>query len=163
VSVPVSGEHSAGILLYRRQDDGGLSVLLGHMGGPFWAHKMSAAWSIPKGLIEPGEDPYAAALREFEEEIGRAAPDVEYVSLGEFRYTSGKVVTVFAGESDIELLDLQGATVTVEWPRGSSRMMTFPELDTVEWCGIEAAGTRLVRGQVPALAALESLVVADQT
>jgi predicted NUDIX family NTP pyrophosphohydrolase len=152
------GEHSAGILLYRRQGER-LLVLLGHMGGPFWAHKTSAAWSIPKGLIEPGEEPYAAARREFEEEIGRPAPDVEYTLLGEFRYTSGKLVTVFTGEGELEPDGLTGATVTVEWPRGSGRMLTFPELDVVEWCDLELARTRLVRGQVPALAALEALAL----
>jgi predicted NUDIX family NTP pyrophosphohydrolase len=154
----VSDDRSAGILLYRRREDDGLVVFLGHMGGPFWANKTSAAWSIPKGLIEPGEEPFAAAMREFEEEIGRPAPDAEYVLLGDFRYTSGKTVTIFAAESDLEVGVPDGASVTVEWPRGSGRTVTFPELDAVEWCSIDLARTRLVRGQVPALAALEAHV-----
>jgi predicted NUDIX family NTP pyrophosphohydrolase len=154
----VSEDRSAGILLYRRGTSGPPQVFLGHMGGPFWAHKTSAAWSIPKGLIEPDEDAFAAARREFREEIGVDAPDVEYAPLGDFRYTSGKTVTIFAGESDLVVDELRSTPVTVEWPRGSGRMLTFPEIDTAEWCDIDLARTRLVRGQVPALAALEALL-----
>jgi predicted NUDIX family NTP pyrophosphohydrolase len=155
----VSGDHSAGILLYRRVGaPAGVEVFLGHMGGPFWAHKTSAAWSIPKGLIEPGEQPFAAALREFREEIGVTAPEGDYVALGDFRYTSGKTVTIFAAEHDLVVDELHSTPVTVEWPRGSGRMLTFPEIDVAEWCDVELARTRLVRGQVPALAALEALL-----
>jgi predicted NUDIX family NTP pyrophosphohydrolase len=174
----VSDDRSAGILLYHREgrtaaaadagvtpgaaEAGGIRVFLGHMGGPFWAHKTSAAWSIPKGLIEPGEDPFGAALREFREEIGDDAPDVVYTALGDFRYTSGKTVTIYAGESDLVVDELHSTPVTVEWPRGSGRMLTFPEIDAVEWCDLELARTRLVRGQVPALAALEERIAAGR-
>jgi predicted NUDIX family NTP pyrophosphohydrolase len=155
--MPVSEDRSAGILLYRRTGAGVLEVFIGHMGGPFWAYKNSAAWSIPKGLVEPGEDPFGTALREFQEEIGRPAPDIAYAALGDFRYTSGKTVTVFAGEHD-EMEQVSSNPVTVEWPRGSGTMLTFPELDRAEWCGVDVARLRLVKGQVAALAALEALV-----
>src|SRR5690606_41480380 len=91
-------EHSAGIVLFRRVPE--LEVWIAHMGGPFWARKDEGAWSIPKGLLEPDEAPLDAALREFAEETGRPAPDTDWSRLGDFRHTSGKVITVFAGESD---------------------------------------------------------------
>ena len=114
-----SADHSAGILLYRRAADGALEVFIGHMGGPFWARKDDAAWSVPKGLIEAGEDAFAAAMREFGEEIGVAAPAADYAKLGDFVYTSGKTVTIFAGESDLRIDRVSSMPVTVEWPRGS--------------------------------------------
>src|SRR5580693_7309320 len=112
---------SAGILLYRRIADR-LEVFLVHMGGPFWAKKDAAAWSIPKGEYVDGEDPLAAALREFAEEIGVAAPELDYVSLGEFRQASGKVVTAFAGESDFAIDEVHSNTFTAEWPPRSGRI-----------------------------------------
>ena len=150
-----SREHSAGILLYRRGDDG-LKVFLGHMGGPFWAKKDAGAWSIPKGLIDEAEDPLAAALREFEEEVGQPPPDVRYVLLGDVRYTSGKLVTVFAAESDFHVDTLRSGTFELEWPRGSGRLHTVPELDKVDWFSLEDARARLVKGQVPLIDAIEA-------
>ncbi|GAB3605870.1 NUDIX domain-containing protein [Conyzicola nivalis] len=154
--MPTSADHSAGILLYRRRET--LEVFIGHMGGPIWARRDAAAWSIPKGLIEPGEDEFETARREFAEEIGQPAPRAEYVRLGDFRYVSGKVVTVFAAEGDLHFDEHAFASnpVTVEWPRGSGREITFPEIDRAEWCSAEVARTRLVKGQVPALGALEA-------
>src|SRR4029079_3900504 len=96
------GKRSAGILLFRRTG-GGLEVLLAHMGGPLWARRDEAAWSVPKGEYLPDEEPLAAARREFTEELGVPVPDVELVDLGEVRQKSGKVVTVWAGESDLDL------------------------------------------------------------
>ena len=148
-------ETSAGILLYRRAPR--FEVFLGHMGGPFWRGKDAAAWSIPKGIYTD-EEPLAAALREFAEEVGRPAPDVEYVELGEFRYSSGKVVTVFAGESDFDTADVVSNTFEIEWPPGSGRLQAFPELDAVGWFTLDRAHDRLVKGQRPALDALARLV-----
>lgn len=150
-------ETSAGILLYRRQSE--LEVFLGHMGGPFWRGKDAAAWSIPKGTFVEGEEqPLAAARREFEEEIGRPAPDVEYVELGRFRYSSGKLVWVFAGESDFDPSDVRSNTFEIEWPPRSGRRQSFPELDGAGWFTLDGAFDRLVKGQRPALAALARLV-----
>ena len=156
--MPISADHSAGILLYRRRET--LEVFIGHMGGPIWAHRDAAAWSIPKGLIEPGEDEMETALREFREEIGQPAPSADYVRLGDFRYVSGKTVTVFAAEGDLDFEQqaFDSTPVTVEWPRGSGHTITFGELDRAEWCSLDLARTRLVKGQVPSLAALETLL-----
>ena len=151
-----SRDHSAGILLYRWGQHS-LEVFLGHMGGPFWARRQEGSWSIPKGLVEGNEDLLATALREFHEEIGVSAPSVDYRLLGDFRYSSGKVVTVFFGESDLHVGEVISDPITVEWPRGTGRMHTFPEIDQVQWFSVEEARTRLVKGQVPALDALVGL------
>ena len=151
-----SREHSAGILLYRRSERG-LEVFIGHMGGPFWAKKDAGAWSIPKGLIDPDEDPLDAALREFHEEIGTPAPRVEYRLLGDFRYVSGKVVTVYVAESDFHVDELKSGTFELEWPRNSGTFHTVPEIDDVGWFTLDEARVRLVKGQVPVMSALERM------
>jgi predicted NUDIX family NTP pyrophosphohydrolase len=148
---------SAGILLWRRRDHG-LEVFIAHMGGPFWARKDEAAWSIPKGEYGPDEQPLAAALREFLEEIGVPAPQLDYAALGEFRQSSGKVVTAFAAESVFEVAEVHSNTFPVEWPPRSGRIQEFPEIDRAEWMPLADAARRLVKGQVPLLAALENLV-----
>jgi predicted NUDIX family NTP pyrophosphohydrolase len=146
---------SAGILLYRRTDAAQLQVWIAHMGGPFWARKDAAAWSIPKGEYRADEHPLTAALREFAEEIGVPAPDVEYVPLGEFRQSSGKIVTVFAAEADLAVDRVVSNTFAVEWPRGSGTVRDFPEIDDARWVSLAEARVKLVRGQLPALDALE--------
>ena len=141
-------EFSAGILLRRHSP--GLEVFLGHMGGPFWARKDAAAWSIPKGLYIPGEeDPLVAAKREFAEEIGAPAPDVDYVLLGEFRQPSGKRLTVFAGEGDAEFVGSN--TFEVEWPPRSGRLQQFPEIDAAGWFPLDEARVKIVKGQLAIL------------
>src|SRR5450759_5963871 len=118
---------SAGLLLYRRvnQDDEIiLEVLLAHMGGPFWARKDEAAWSIPKGEYEPGEDPFAAAKREFEEELGSAPPLVAYRGLGNLSQAGGKLVTAWAAEADFGAAGAVSNTIELACPRGSSRMLS---------------------------------------
>ncbi len=149
------GETSAGILLYRRRA-GSIEVYIGHMGGPFWRGKDAAAWTIPKGTYTD-EAPLEAALREFAEEIGTPAPDVAYRALGRFRYTSGKVVTVFAGEAEFDPGRVRSNTFELEWPPRSGRMQAVPELDDARWFAIDDARERLVRGQRPALDALLDL------
>ena len=146
---------SAGILLYRRTD-AGLEVWIAHMGGPFWARKDAAAWSIPKGEYDLSEDPFVAARREFQEEIGVPAPDTGYTELGRFRQPSGKVVTVFAAETEFEVEQVLSNTFTVEWPRGSGQVQEFPEIDDARWVGIDQARVKLVKGQLPMLDALRA-------
>lgn len=142
---------SAGLLLWR-DAAGGREVYLGHMGGPFWARKEERAWSMPKGLVEPGEELLAVALREFAEEIGTPPPPVPYVELGEYRYSSGKRLTVFAGDgAGFDPGEVRSNTFEVEWPPRSGRMQAFPELDRAAWVALPRARELLVAGQVPAL------------
>lgn len=128
------------------------------MGGPFWARKPTHSWSIPKGLIEPGEEPLEAAVREFGEEIGVPAPDVDYAPLGEYRYSSGKRLLVFAAEADAPTDGVGGATVELEWPPRSGRIQSFPEIDKVAWCLVAEARELLVAAQGPMLDDLLVLV-----
>jgi predicted NUDIX family NTP pyrophosphohydrolase len=139
---------SAGLLVHRQGPNGSLEVLIVHPGGPFWALKDLGAWSIPKGEHGPDEDAHAAALREFAEELGLAPPVGPERFLGEQRQPSGKRVSVWAVEGDLDLTHTRSDEVTMEWPRGSGRTITFPEVDRAEWCTIELARQRLLRGQV---------------
>lgn len=149
--------HSAGILLYRRaEDDEGFEVLIAHMGGPFWAKKDEAAWSIPKGEYDPAEEAaLAAAQREFREELGVEAPNRPLTELGTFTYSSGKKVTVFAADgAGFDTSDLVFGTFELEWPPRSGRLQEFPEVDRAEWAGLDIARQKLVKGQRPILDAL---------
>lgn len=149
-------ERSAGILLSRAQ---GAEVWIGHMGGPYWARKDERAWSIPKGLVDPGEELLAVALREFAEEIGVPAPGTSYELLGEYRYSSGKLLTVFRGEgSGFEPDEVHSNTFELEWPPRSGRRQSFPEIDRAEWVPVARARSLLVAGQVPMLDDLASVV-----
>ena len=148
---------SAGIVLYRRTPEGGFEVLLGHMGGPFWARKDAAAWSIPKGEYQPGDDALAAARREFEEELGRPLPDGDLVDLGEVRQ-SRKVVRAWAVEGDLDPATASSNTFEIEWPPGSGKIATFPEIDRFEWFDPATARIKLVKGQVPLLDRLVGLL-----
>ena len=141
---------SAGLLVYRRTRDV-VDVLIAHPGGPFWAGKDDGAWSIPKGEYGADEDPWRAARREFAEELGLPAPDGPPVALGEVRQRGGKVVTVFAVNADVDVTGTQSNNVRIQWPRGSGRILEFPEVDRVEWVSVEAARVKLLAGQVPIL------------
>lgn len=147
---------SAGVLLYRLVE-GAPEVLIAHMGGPYWAAKDDAAWSIPKGEYDPDEEPALdAALREFAEELGVTAPEVPYAELGTFAYSSGKRVTVFVADGAGFGLDgLEFGEFELEWPPRSGRTQSFPEVDRAEWTTLDAARERLVKGQRPAIDALE--------
>ncbi|MDQ1676527.1 MAG: hypothetical protein QOC93_1671 [Actinomycetota bacterium] len=138
---------SAGLLLYRYGVDGAVEVLLGHLGGPFWARKDAGAWSIPKGEYGAGEDPVAAARREFREELGHPAPDAELTALGTVRQAGGKQVTVWAAEGDLDPATAVSNTFELEWPRGSGVLRSYPELDRVAWYRVDAAREKLVRAQ----------------
>ncbi|MFJ8537869.1 NUDIX domain-containing protein [Streptomyces sp. NPDC093591] len=140
------GKHSAGLLLFRRTDDG-LEVLLGHMGGPFFAKRDAGAWTVPKGEYDPDEPAWEAARREFREELGLAPPDGEAVPLGEVRQAGGKVVTVWAVEADLDPATVVPGTFVMEWPPRSGRTREFPELDRVEWLGVDRAREVIVKAQ----------------
>jgi predicted NUDIX family NTP pyrophosphohydrolase len=141
---------SAGILLYRR-GPGGPEVLLGHMGGPFWAKKDAGAWSIPKGEHGPDEDPLSVARREFEEELGSAVPPGNLVPLGAHRVTSAKVLTVWAAEGDLDATATRSNTFELEWPPRSGRVQEFPEIDRAAWFALDEARAHLLTGQRPFL------------
>jgi predicted NUDIX family NTP pyrophosphohydrolase len=141
---------SAGILLHRA-GAAGREVLIGHMGGPFWAKKDAGGWSIPKGEYGPGEDAFAVACREFEEELGTPVPATVFLPLGELRTTSIKVLTVWAADGDLDATAAVSNTFELEWPPRSGRMQEFPEIDRAGWFGIEDAREKLVTGQVPFL------------
>ena len=136
---------SAGILPYRAHD-GRLEVLLVHPGGPFWARKDLGAWTIAKGEYAPDEDPLAAARREFLEETG-CAPEGPFVALGSVVQAAGKVVTAWATELDWDPCLLVSNTFFVEWPKGSGRTRSFPEVDRAEWFDLEEAARRILPAQ----------------
>lgn len=151
----MSAPLSSGLLLYRRGPSGALEVLLVHMGGPFWQHRDAGAWSIPKGLCEEGEEPLAAARREFAEETGLVPPEGEPVDLGTQRQAGGKLVHAWALAGDLDVSALESNTFTLEWPRRSGRMAQFPEVDRAAWLTLAAAREKLVKGQVAFLDELE--------
>jgi predicted NUDIX family NTP pyrophosphohydrolase len=144
-------KRSAALLVYRLGGTAGPEVLIAHMGGPFWAKKDARAWSIPKGEYEDDEDSLAAALREFEEEIGSPAPGGEPVNLGEQRQPSGKIIATYALNGDVDLSAFRSNTFTMEWPKGSGRIQKFPEVDRAAWMTFGRASEMLVKGQVPIL------------
>ena len=145
---------SAALLAYRLSD-GCVEVFLGHMGGPFWVRKDDGAWSIPKGVAEPGEtDLLAVARREFAEEIGAAAPVGDVLELGTYVQRGGKRVAAFAVRADGPLAFVASNTFELAWPPGSGRLRTFPEIDRAQWFDLAAARPKVVAGQVPILDAL---------
>lgn len=145
-------ERSAGILMYRRKG-GAVEVLLVHPGGPFWKKKDDGAWSIPKGLYETGEEALAAAKREFEEETG-ATPASEFISLGDFRQSSAKTVSVWAVEGEFDVTKLKSNTFSLEWPPKSGKVSEFPEIDRAAWFSPDEARRKILKGQRPVLDAL---------
>jgi predicted NUDIX family NTP pyrophosphohydrolase len=141
----MAAKRSAGILLFRRQPH--LQVLIGHLGGPLWSRRDSAAWSIPKGEYGPEETALDAARREFTEELGLPVPAAEFLELGTVRQSGGKQVTVWAAEADLDLDRVVLGTFELEWPPGSGRIQRYPELDRVDWCEPEQARERLIKAQ----------------
>ena len=141
-------KHSAGILLFRRAGDG-VEVLLVHPGGPFWKRRDEGAWSLPKGEIEAGEEPVAAALRELGEELG-PAPELDpesLIELGSVRQRAGKVVEAWAAEGDFDPAELDSNTFALEWPPRSGEQRQFPEVDRAEWFDPEQARQRILPAQ----------------
>jgi predicted NUDIX family NTP pyrophosphohydrolase len=151
---------SAGLLLYRVVD-GVVEVLIGHPGGPFWAKKDDGAWSIPKGEYVEGEDPWAAARREFEEELGKKPPEGPRIDLAPLKQPSGKVITAFAVRGDLDLEGTFSNTFALEWPKGSGNVREYPEIDRVGWFPVTEARSKLLTGQRPLLDGLMEAVHAD--
>ncbi|MFR9797848.1 NUDIX domain-containing protein [Streptomyces sp. MS06] len=143
----MTARRSAGLLLFRRTGEG-VQVLLGHMGGPFFARRDAGAWTLPKGEYGPEEPAWEAARREFREELGLEPPDGPAVPLGEVRQAGGKSVTAWAIESDLDPAAVVPGTFRMEWPPRSGRIREFPELDRVRWFGLEQARTLIVRAQI---------------
>lgn len=135
------GATSAGLLLFRRRE-GAVEFFLAHPGGPFWAKRDEGAWTIPKGLVEEGEDLLAAACREFQEETG-IAPSGPFVELGSIRQKAGKTIVAWAFEGEADPAAVRSNTMRIEWPRGSGRWSTIPEIDRCEWFDAETARRKL--------------------
>jgi predicted NUDIX family NTP pyrophosphohydrolase len=147
--------NSAGILMYRCSGDE-IEVLLVHPGGPFWRKRDLGVWSLPKGELNEGEDPEAAARREFEEELG-----VESLGplqpLGEVRQRAGKIVRGYALEGDLDVSNVRSNDVAIEWPPRSGRTTYFPEIDRAAWFTLSLAREKLLASQRPFLDRLEVL------
>ncbi|MER5836349.1 NUDIX domain-containing protein [Streptomyces sp. NPDC002130] len=139
-------KRSAGLLLFHPADDG-IEVLLGHMGGPFFARRDAGAWTVIKGEYEPDEPAWDAARREFREEVGLPAPDGEAIDLGEVRQTGGKIVTAWAVQADLDPATITPGTFRMEWPPRSGRLQEFPEVDRVAWFGLDAARAVIIKAQ----------------
>ncbi|WP_433282397.1 NUDIX domain-containing protein [Pseudonocardia xinjiangensis] len=139
---------SAGLLLFRPGAAGEVEVLLGHMGGPYWARKDDAAWSVPKGEHDPGEDAQAAAEREFTEELGSPPPPGPVLELGTVRQRTGKLITVFAREGDFDADHITPGVFELEWPPRSGTVREFPEIDRAAWFDTGTARRKLVTAQV---------------
>ena len=144
---------SAGILAFRRKP--ALEVLLAHPGGPFWAKKDDGVWTIPKGLVEPGDDPVATARREFTEETNLTA-DGALIALAPVNQKSGKVVHGFAFEADFDLEPFASNTFEIEWPPKSGKRRSFPEIDRIGYFTLPAAKIKIIAYQLPLLLELEA-------
>ena len=149
-------EISAGLLAFRRKD--ALEVLLAHPGGPFWVKKDDGVWTIPKGLVEPGEDLLAAARREFTEETNLAGAFGEPAALKPVNQKSGKIVHAFAVEADFDLGAFASNTFEIEWPPKSGKRRSFPEIDRVAYFALPAAKTKIIAYQLPLLDEVERLL-----
>jgi predicted NUDIX family NTP pyrophosphohydrolase len=145
-------QRSAGIILHR-PGNSTVEVFLVHPGGPFWAKKDEGAWSIPKGLYMSGEDPLAAARREFEEEVGVPITG-NFIDLGEFRQPGGKTISAWAIEGDLNEADLKSNMFEMEWPPRSGKQRLFPEVDRAAWFDLTTACQKITRGQIPIIHAL---------
>jgi len=147
-------KRSAGLLLFREVGRR-LEILLAHPGGPFWAKKDDGAWSIPKGEFPDGEDPLAAAKREFAEETG-FTPDGQFVPLKPVRQAGGKVVYAWAVRGDFEPQRLKSNTFSLEWPPKSDRRQEFPEIDRVAWFTLDVGRRKILKAQSSFLDQLEA-------
>jgi predicted NUDIX family NTP pyrophosphohydrolase len=146
----MAAKQSAGLLVYRPLPEG-LEVLLVHPGGPFWAKKDDGAWFLPKGEIEPGEEPLATARREFREELGIEPPPGEPLELGTVKNKGGKLIFGWAIEGDLDLTGFHSNTFELEWPPRSGKKRAFPEVDRAQYFGVERAVEKLHPAELPLL------------
>jgi predicted NUDIX family NTP pyrophosphohydrolase len=144
---------SAGLLLYRIRD-GALQFLLVHPGGPFWTNKDDGAWTIPKGEIGDNEEPLAAAIREFEEELG-FKPSSPFTELTPIKQKAGKVVHAWAFQGDCDPTQIKSNTFSIEWPPKSGNQTEFPEVDRAEFFNLESAKKKINQAQIPLLEELQ--------
>jgi len=149
-------KRTAGLLLFRERA-GRLEVLLVHPGGPFWAKKDDGAWSIPKGEFEEGEEPLAAAKREFEEETGTKR-EGEAIPLEPLRQAGGKWVHAFAMKADFDPATLRSNTFRMEWPPKSGRQQDFPEVDRAAWFSIDVARRKILKSQAALVGQLVRII-----
>jgi predicted NUDIX family NTP pyrophosphohydrolase len=147
-------QHSAGIILYRHTR-GVLEVLLTHPGGPFWRNRDEGAWMIPKGMVEPGEEPVDAALREFEEEVGTRLEGTPR-PLCRVRQSGGKSVDAFSMEGDLDADAILSNHFELEFPPRSGQFRSYPEVDRAAWLSLAEARTKILPSQAPILDALEA-------
>jgi predicted NUDIX family NTP pyrophosphohydrolase len=150
---------SAGLLLFRRPL-GELEVFLAHPGGPFWRTRDLGAWTVPKGLVEEEEDPLVAAIREFEEETG-IHPEGPFLPLGSVRQKAGKLVHAWAWEGDADPRQIRSNLMRTEWPHGSGRWLTFPEVDRCEWFDAQSAREKVNPAQAELIDRLEATLSRD--
>jgi predicted NUDIX family NTP pyrophosphohydrolase len=148
-------EISAGLLAFRLRNE--LEVLLAHPGGPFWAKKDDGAWTIPKGVVEPGADLLNTARREFKEETNLTAAE-SLMPLTPVKQKSGKAVHVWAFEADLDLTAFASNTFELEWPPKSGRKQDFPEIDRIAYFTLPTAMTKIIAYQQPLLRELERLL-----
>ncbi|HTE25694.1 NUDIX domain-containing protein [Flavitalea sp.] len=139
-------KRSAGILLYKVNNSNEIEFFLVHPGGPFFAKKDNGYWTIPKGEIEPDEDPMKTAKREFEEETG-TKPTGSFISLGEIKQKGGKIVEAWAVEGDLDTAKIRSNTFEIEWPPKSGKRKSFPEVDKAGWFKLEEAKEKINEAQ----------------
>ena len=148
---------SAGLLLFRRDDARGLEIFLAHPGGPFWANRDAGAWTIPKGVVEEGEDLLDAARREFREETGIEAAG-PFLPLGFIKQKAGKTVHAWAWEGDADASAIVSNETKTEWPRGSGKMITFAEVDRCAWFDTRTARDKMNPAQAELIERLRSVI-----
>ena len=148
---------SAGLLLFRRSAERGLEIFLAHPGGPFWANRDTGAWTIPKGVVEDGEDLLDAARREFNEETGIVATG-PFIPLGSIKQKAGKTVHAWAWEGDADASTITSNFTTTEWPRGSGKMMSFAEIDRCQWFDAKTAVEKMNPAQSELVGRLKTLL-----
>ena len=150
-------KHSAGLLMYRVRDNQ-LEVLLVHLGGPYWARKDKGAWFIPKGEINPGEDEFAAAKREFREETG-IEPRGDFIALGTIKHKGGKIVHAWAFEGDCDPSSIRSNTFTIEWPPRSGKRQEFPEVDRAQFLSVEQAKAKMSPAEFELVDRLRKIII----